>query len=70
MLAMAKKAKASRFDLSGGSPRFRVAAEAAGFSGCSDPGAIPGPRLRALAVACGVDPDTVEAAGSVPSSSA
>jgi hypothetical protein len=70
MLAKAKKAKASRFDLSGASPHFRAAAEAAGFCASSDPGPIPVPHLRALAAACGINADAVEAADSVPSSSA
>jgi hypothetical protein len=67
MLTKAKLVKASRFDFSGGSPRLRAAATAAGFAADDVPGPIPLPRLRALAAACGVDPDAVEAGGLVPS---
>jgi hypothetical protein len=67
MLTKAKLVKASRFDFSGGSPRLRAAATAAGFAADDVPGPIPLPRLRALAAACGVDPDAVEANGLVPS---
>jgi hypothetical protein len=70
MLSKAKAAKASRFNLDGGSPRFQQAAVAAGFDGASAPGPIPLPRLRALAAACGVDPDAVVDADTVPSTSA
>jgi hypothetical protein len=69
MLSKAKAAKASRFDLAGGSPRFRVAAITAGFGGSSDPGPIPLPRLRELAAVCGVDPNALDDAAPVPSSS-
>jgi hypothetical protein len=70
MLSKAKAAKASRYNLDGGSPRFLEAAADAGFGGASDPGPIPLPQLRALAAACGVDPDAVVDADPVPSSSA
>jgi hypothetical protein len=62
--------KASRFDLTGSSPRFQDAAAAAGFGGASNPDPIPLPRLKALVAACGVDPAAVVDATSVPSSSA
>jgi hypothetical protein len=70
MLSKAKAAKASKFDLSGGSSRFRAAAEAAGFGGSSDPGPIPVQRLRELAAVCGVDPDAVDDVSEVPPLSA
>lgn len=70
ILSKAKAVKASRYDLSGGSPVLRAAATAASFGGLSDPGPIPLPRLKELAVACGVDPDAVTDAMAVPSSSA
>jgi hypothetical protein len=63
MVNKAKAMKASRFDLTGGSPRLRSAAEVAGFASSSAPGPIPVPKLKALAAACGVDP---EAVASVP----
>jgi hypothetical protein len=66
MLSKAKAVKASRFDLSGGSPRLRAAAVAAGF-GDGAPDDIPLPRLRALAAACGVDPDAISGRAVVPS---
>jgi hypothetical protein len=66
MLSKAKTVKASRFDFSGGSPRLRAAATAAGFADAGVPRPIPLPRLQALAAACGVDPDAIEAAGEVP----
>jgi hypothetical protein len=65
VLSKAKAIKASRFDLSESSSRFRAAAEAAGFGGSSDPGPIPLPRLKALAAACGVNPDVVAEAAPV-----
>jgi hypothetical protein len=65
MLSKAKAVKASRFDISGGSPRLQGAALAAGFdSDIPDP--IPLPRLRALAAACGIDPDAVDDGTKVP----
>jgi hypothetical protein len=63
MVNKAKAMKASRFDLTGGSPRLRSAAEVAGFASSSAPGPIPMPKLKALAAACGIDP---EAVASVP----
>jgi hypothetical protein len=69
MLLKAKAAKASRFDLARGSPHFHAAAVVAGFTGNSDPGPIPLPRLRELAAVCCVDPDAVDDAAPVPSSS-
>jgi hypothetical protein len=69
MLSKAKAVKASRFDLTGGSPRLRAAAAAAGFAGDGIPDAIPAPRLRALAAACGVDPDALDSAAPVSSGS-
>jgi hypothetical protein len=69
MLSKAKAANASRFDLTGGSPCFRAVAEAAGFCGGSDPRPIPVPRLKALVATCGVDPDAVDDATTVSSSS-
>jgi hypothetical protein len=69
MLSKAKAVKASRFDLTGGSPRLRAAAKAAGFVGDGVPDAIPAPRLRALAAACGVDPDALDSAAPVSSGS-
>jgi hypothetical protein len=68
MLSKAKAVKASRFDLSGGSPRLRAAAVAAGFDE-GVPDAIPLPRLKVLAAACGVDPDAVSDRDVVPSGS-
>jgi hypothetical protein len=67
MLSKAKAAKASRFDLTGGSPSLKAAALAAGLAD-GVPGPIPLRRLQALAAACGVDPDAV-ADDSVPSTS-
>jgi hypothetical protein len=69
MLSKAKAVKASRFDLTGGSPRLRATAKAAGFVGDGVPDAIPAPRLRALAAACGVDPDALDSAAPVSSGS-
>jgi hypothetical protein len=69
MLTKAKVVKASRFDLSGGSPRLQAAATAAGFAADTSPGPIPLPRLRALAAACGVDPDAIAVVAEVPSGS-
>ncbi|KAM0825457.1 hypothetical protein ACQ4PT_069543 [Festuca glaucescens] len=69
MLSKAKAVKASRFDLTGGSPRLRAAAVAAGFAGDGIPDAIPAPRLRALAAVCGVDPDALDSAAPVSSGS-
>jgi hypothetical protein len=69
VLSKAKAIKASRFDLSSGSPRLRATATAAGFGENSDPGPIPLPRLKELAVACSVDPDAVIDAAAVTSSS-
>jgi hypothetical protein len=69
MLSKAKAAKASRFNLEGGSPRFQDVVAAAGFDGTSDPGPIPLPRLKALAASCGVDPDAIVDVASVSSSS-
>jgi hypothetical protein len=69
MLAKAKAAKASRFNVAGGSPRFQAAAIAAGFSGDDAPGPIPLPRLGELATVCGVDPDAVDAVEEVPAQS-
>jgi hypothetical protein len=69
MLSKAKAVKASRFDLTGGSPQLRAAAKAAGFVGDGVPDAIPAPRLRALAAACGVDPDALDSAAPVSSGS-
>ncbi|KAM0904229.1 hypothetical protein ACQ4PT_018157 [Festuca glaucescens] len=69
MLTKAKAVKASRFDLSSGSPRLRAAATAAGFAAAASPGPIPLPRLRALAAACGIDPDAIAVAAEVPSES-
>jgi hypothetical protein len=69
MLSKAKAVKASRFDYSGGSPRLRAAAEAAGFGGSSDPGPIPLLHLKELAATCGVNPDAVDDDAEVPSSS-
>jgi hypothetical protein len=68
MLAKAKAVKASRFDFAGGSPRLQAAAVAAGF-GDGAPKTISLPRLKALAAACGVDPERVSVDASVPSSS-
>jgi hypothetical protein len=64
MLSKAKAAKASRFDISGGSPRLQAAARAAGFDD-DIPDPIPLPRLKALSAACGVDPDAVDDAVAV-----
>jgi hypothetical protein len=69
ILSKAKAAKASRYNLSGGSPALRAAATAAGFGGLSDPDPIPLPRLKDPAVACGVDPDAVVDGVEVPSPS-
>jgi hypothetical protein len=69
ILSKAKAAKASRYNLTGGSPALRAAATAAGFGGLSDPDPIPLPRLKDLAVACGVDPDAVVDGMEVPSPS-
>jgi hypothetical protein len=68
MLAKAKAVKASRFDFAGGSPRLQAAAVAADF-GDGAPKTISLPRLKALAAACGVDPERVSDDASVPSSS-
>jgi hypothetical protein len=62
-------AKVTRFNLDGASARLKDAAIAAGLDGPSVPGPIPLPRLRALAAACGVDPDAVVEAALVPSTS-
>jgi hypothetical protein len=62
-------AKVTRFNLDGASARLKDAAIAAGLDGPSVPGPIPLPRLRALAAACGVDPDAVVEAELVPSTS-
>jgi hypothetical protein len=65
MLSKAKAAKATRFNLSTGSPRLCAAALDAGFGAdLVDP--IPLPRLKALAAACGVDPAAVKDAALVP----
>jgi hypothetical protein len=69
MVSKAKAMKASRFDLTGGSPRLRSAAEAAGLASSSVPGPIPVPKLKALAAACGVDPDAIEDVPAVSSPS-
>jgi hypothetical protein len=69
ILSKAKAAKASRYDLSGGSLALHAAATAAGFGGLADPGPIPLPRLKELAAVCGVDPDAVTDSAAVPSSS-
>jgi hypothetical protein len=68
MLAKAKVVKASRFDFSCGSPRLQAAAVAASFRDGA-PKAISLPRLKALAAACGIDPEHVSDNALVPSSS-
>jgi hypothetical protein len=68
MLSKAKAVKASRFNLTGGSPRLRAAALGAGF-GEDNVAPIPLPSHRALAAACGVDPDAVMDAAPVPAGS-
>jgi hypothetical protein len=66
MTNKAKALKEARFDLSGGSLRLRSAAEAAGLTSTAVPGPIPVPQLKALAAACGIDPDAVEDVPVVP----
>jgi hypothetical protein len=68
MLSKAKAVKASRFDLSGGSPRLCAAALAAGFDGATLDD-IPLTHLQELASACGVDPAAVAGNTEVPSGS-
>jgi hypothetical protein len=68
MLSKAKAVKASRYDLSGGSPRLRATALAAGFDGAT-PDDIPLTHLQELASACGVDPAAVADNTEVPSDS-
>jgi hypothetical protein len=65
MLSKAKAVKASRFDISGGSPRLQAATLTAGFD-ANIPDPIPLPRLQALAAACGIDPDAVDDDAEVP----